>query len=170
MASLPWKSCPFYCQFLDEDVFIIFYSGPQSSRNCTIDSTLCVLKKLLQFRLTSGLLSCSQGILGQTDEPPAGSLPVAPQVDAHGCQQLVAVKPRASTTRLTWLAPPSLLTPRRVQHLLSLEQADWNFPLLPLVYKILFIKFQKEVDKLGKTLDSKFGSCVVEFLASKSRK
>lgn len=59
MASLPWKSCPFYCQFLDEDVFIIFYSGPQSSRNCTIDSTLCVLKKLLQSRLTSGLLSYS---------------------------------------------------------------------------------------------------------------
>lgn len=57
-----------------------------------------------------------------------------------------------------YLAPPSLRTSRCVQLPLSLEQADWNFPLLPLVYKILFIQFGKEVDKLREKLHSKFGS------------
>lgn len=38
------------------------------------------------------------------------------------------------------------------------------------MYKILFIKFQKEVDKLGENLNPKFGSWVAEFLASKGIK
>lgn len=135
--------------FLDEDVFI----NLSKSRTCTTDSLLCALKKLPAQSppRTAGLRI--GGVLGkEADGRPSG--PHTRDCPSHGHWQLErVVGPRAPCHQTCPVLPhPPCKHGDVCSYLLSLEQADWNSPLLPLVYRILFIKFQKKVDEQGRII------------------
>lgn len=125
----------------------------KSNRNCTTKPNAVCPQEAPFMRSFLGWPSQSlRDILGKKAKEPSDRHPSLWPPGAHT---------RAQST--CHQAHPVLLHPPCehqgvCSYLLSLEQADWNFPLLPLVYKILFIQFGKEVDKLRENPHSKFGS------------
>lgn len=124
--------------FLDEDIFI----NLSKSRNCTTDSMLCVL------RSCPGEAHCRCCFC--TPEAFWEKNRWASQQDARGFpqgpwQQGRVVGPGGHVLAIALSCPPHpFLTLRCVQLPSELEPADWNCPLLPPVYRILFINFKRK--------------------------